>query len=102
MKDWISQLEAQLETSRPKAIDMVYNELDLLLWENKFDEAKKIIHSIAQSDLPLAFILSALTASYPWRQWLKEPRKELIDKATSLAIEVGGEAKVDEISLFLV
>ena len=100
-QDWISQLTAQLESSRPKAIDMVYNELDRLLWETKFDEAGSILHSIAQSNLPLAFVLSALTASYPWRQWLVEARKELIDKATALAMEIGGEAKVQEIRRFL-
>jgi len=87
--------------NRVQEIDTVYDELDLLLLANRFEDAQRIINVVTQTKLPLAILLSALTISYPWRVELGVARIELAKKAEKIAREVGGEAKVLEIARFL-
>jgi len=98
----IERVVAELRNGgRPRAIDVVYDELDTLLLAARFDDARVMLIAFAQNTLPLAVLLSALTVSLPWRAALGDARVKVSQKAEELARHEGGEPKVKGISRFL-
>lgn len=97
----VQRVRDELPRSRARAIDIVYDTIDPLLVAARIEDAQVLLTAFAQSDLPLAVLLSALTASYPWRTALGDARIELAERARDLAQQEGGVAKVREISRFL-
>lgn len=97
----IQRVHDELPRSRARAIDIVYDTLDPLLVTACIEEAQVLLRALAQNELPLAVLLSALTVSYPWRATLGDAREELAEKARGLARREGGDAKVREIARFL-
>jgi hypothetical protein len=82
----IDKIKNELETNQSRAIDILYDELDQLLLDSKFDDAKVMIIAIAQSDLPLSLLLSALTVSHPWRVELGDARAQLVGKVSYASV----------------
>lgn len=97
----VQRVRDELPRSRARAIDIVYDTIDPLLVAARIEDAQVLLSAFAQNDLPLAVLLSALTASYPWRTALGDARIELAERARDLAQQEGGVAKVREISRFL-
>lgn len=98
----IERVVAELSQGRrPRAIDVVYDELDSLLLAARFDDARVMLIAFAQNALPLAVLLSALTVSLPWRAALGDARVQVSQKAEDMARHQGGETKVRDISRFL-
>jgi ribosomal protein L20A (L18A) len=98
----IEKIQEELSRNkRARAIDVVYQELTSRLLATRFEEAAILIQVLAQQKkLPLAILLSALTASRPWRATLGKARAELSKKARELAADES-EEKVRQISRFL-
>ncbi len=76
--DIVSTIKAQ--TSRARGIDVLYDSLDELLLEGRVEEAGAMVREIMQSDLSLAFLLSALYLLGPWREELGDVWEELEKK----------------------
>jgi hypothetical protein len=101
-RDFIRRVSQQLSSGpRSAAIDIVYEELDSLLLSSRFVDARVRLTALAQSDLPLAICLSALTVTFPWRVELDAVRTALSKRTKKLALEVGGDEKVRQIARFL-
>jgi hypothetical protein len=66
---------------RTLAVDAVYDTLDDLLIAGSFVEAIGFVRELAESDLPLVILLSALTVTRPWKEKLGASRIELLEAA---------------------
>lgn len=82
------------------AIDIIYDVLEPIQ-KDSMTEAKQVLTSLTQHEMPLAILLSALVATLPWRDVLGDARVELANRTRSAAYLLGGDSRVAEISRFL-
>ena len=94
----VERIRSELILNRARGIDVLYNEVDDLLLASKFDEANAALLEIAESNLPLSILLSALVVSHSWSMQTLHARNELKKKAKRVAYEIGGDEKVKEIA----
>ena len=87
--------------SIPLLLDAMYTELDELLLSFRYDEARQRILAYATEDHPLAVLLGVIVITNPWRDQLREARHEVFMRVLQVAHDLGGEAKVAEVSRFL-
>lgn len=62
-----------------QAFNKLYDCVDNLLIEGKFDTVKNAMNNVVEEPLPLVFLIGLLTITLPWRKQLGKSRKELID-----------------------
>lgn len=80
----VTQIKEALLIKRSLAIDIVYDNLDILLLEKDFKSADSLMREIAVENFPLSIFLSALIISNPWKQELKEARLMLIKECNKI------------------
>lgn len=80
----IIQIKEALLIKRSLAIDIVYDNLDILLLEKDFKSADSLMRKIVVENFPLSIFLSALIISNPWKQELKEARLMLIKECDKI------------------
>ena len=87
--------------TRGALLDVMYEELDELLLDSRYEEARVKILEYTTGDYPLAVLMGIMLITYPWREQLKEARHEVSMRILQVAHEIGGEDKVAEVSRFL-
>jgi hypothetical protein len=85
--------------TRADEIDALYDRLDDLLLTGRMNEARQELAAMAETEDRLHLLLSALAVTYPWRAGLEEVRAAIRERARKIAFDLGGESKVDEITL---
>ena len=77
---FVRRVRKALASNQADAVDVVYRDLTGALLAARFVDARAMLRAVGGADLPRAIVLSAVTASRPWREALGDAWADLSAK----------------------